>query len=155
MNLREPVEVYDWLAEQRQKVVGCVVVCGVDAALPYGVRTRESIRMELPDESLPKSVVVLLFDVCLERCSPVMQYLGGRIILNYVSCLLQSPFDIDIVTTDPEHFIESAYLLQDGSLERHVAAGYVIRDCVVDKYVRWTARRPGGAFRQERIFGGV
>src|SRR3990172_928877 len=86
------------------------------------------------------AIAHLLAPIRLDRRAMVMPDEGGRSEPDLPAAGLQPPADIHIVAGAEVNRIESADREERLASERHVAAGYVLGDAVVEQHVCRTAR---------------
>ena len=83
----------------------------------------------------------------------VVPHEGRRREADLPAARLQSPADVHIVSSAQIDGVEAADREQRVAAKRHVAAGHVLGDAIVEQHVRGTARRARDALRDWRIVG--
>src|SRR5262249_4417227 len=114
----------------------------IDASTPYAAAEGIKIlRMFANQERFSHSITVLLFYIIPDPRSPVMPDKSRRTESNVVTCLLQSPADIDVVTRGAKNRIKTANFHQGPLVEGHVATGDMLGLAITEHHVSGTSRR--------------
>ena len=125
----------------------------VDAAAPQHPAVEELLRVMRHQPGLAFAVADLLPPVRLHRRAVVMPDERRRREADLPAPRLQPPAHIHIVAGAEVDRVEAADRQQRVAAERHVAAGHVLGDAVVEQHVRRPAGRARDALRDRRIVG--
>ena len=126
----------------------------VDASAPQHVAVEELLRVVRHQPRLAFAVADLLPPVRLDRRAMVMPDERRRREADLPAARLQPPAHVDIVAGAEIDRVEAADREQRLAPERHVAAGHVLGDAIVEQHVRRSAGRARDALRHRRIVGG-
>src|SRR5262245_5157651 len=98
------------------------------------------------------TVATLLIEISAHSITAEVPHHRGRAKPDLIPLVLQSPAQVDIVSSRAEHRVESANLFQSRLPERHIATGNMFSNFVVEQNVRWSSRRHRYGRRDECIF---
>ena len=126
----------------------------VDAAAPQHVPVEELLGVVRHQPGFAFAVADLLAPVRVDRRPVVVPDERRRRKSDPPSARLQPPAHIDVVAGAEVDGVEAADREQRVAPERHVAAGHVFGDAIVEQHVRRAARRARDALRDGRIVGG-
>ena len=93
------------------------------------------------------AVTALLLQIIFHGRAPVMPNESAGAETNFVSLLLQTPTDIDVVAGFPKNGIEAADVVEGPFVKGHVAAGNMFGEAIGQHHV-------GGAARRSHYAGG-
>ena len=130
-------------ADERQRTV--------DASAPQHVPVEELLRMMGHQPRFALAVADLLPPVRLDRRPVVMPDERRSRESDLPAPRLQPPAHVDIVAGAQVDRVEAADREERLAAERHVAAGHVLGDAIVEQHVRRFARRARDALRHRRI----
>jgi hypothetical protein len=123
----------------------------VDAPVPQHAAVEELLRMMRHQPALALAVADLLTPVGLDRRAMVVPDERRRGKPDFPAARLQPPAHVHIVAGAQVDRIEAANREERVAAERHVAAGDVLGDAIVEQDVRRPARRPRNALRHRRV----
>ena len=126
----------------------------VDAAAPQHAPVEELLRVVRHQPRFALAVADLLPPVRLHRRAVVVPDERRRREADLPAPRLQPPAHVHVVAGAQVDRIEAADREQRVAAERHVAAGHVLGDAIVEQHVRRSARRARDALRHRRIVGG-
>ncbi len=125
----------------------------VDPAAPQHAPVQEFFRMVRHQPGLAFAVADLLAPVALHRAAMVMPDQRRRGEADFPAARLQPPAHVHIVAGAQIDRVEAVDRQQRIAPERHVAAGHVLGDAIVEQDVGRPARRARDALRDRRVVG--
>ena len=125
----------------------------VDAAAPQHAPVEKLFGMVGHQPAFALAVADLLTPVRLHRRAMVMPDERRRREADLPAARLQPPAHVHIVAGAQVDRIEAADREERLAAERHVAAGHVLGDAIVEQHVRRSAGRARDALRHRRIVG--
>ena len=125
----------------------------VDPPAPQHAAVEELVRMVRHQPAFAFAVADLLAPVRADRRAMVMPHQRRRREADLPAARLQPPAHVHIVAGAEVDRIEAADRDERLAAERHVAAGHVLGDAIVEQHVRRPARRARDALRHRRIVG--
>ena len=123
----------------------------VDPAVPQHRAVNELLRVMRIEPRLALAVADLLTPIRLHRRTMVVPDERRRREADSLLPGLQSPAHVHVVAGAQVHRVESVDGQQGVAAKRHVAAGHVLGDAIVEQHLRRSAGRARDALRHQRI----